>query len=123
MKQIRITSGSVEILAELDDTATARALLEVLPCQSSANTWGQEVYFSIPLTVELEADARQVVEPGSVCFWTEGNAIALPYGPTPISQGDECRLVSRVNILGRLIGSPDDLASIKPGDPIRIEAV
>ena len=123
MKQIRITSGSVEILAELDDTATARALLEVLPCQSSANTWGQEVYFSIPLTVELEADARQVVEPGSVCFWTEGNAIALPYGPTPISQGDECRLVSRVNILGRLIGSPDDLASIKLGDPIRIEAV
>ncbi len=113
----------MEILAELFDTPTARALLTALPCESSANTWGEEVYFSVPVSVELEADARQVVEPGTVCFWVEGSSLALPYGPTPISEGNECRLVSQVNFLGIILGDPQSLGSIDAGDRITLELV
>ncbi len=121
MNRIRIKTKAVEVLAALHDTPTSLALLEVLPCESSANTWGEEVYFAVPLSAELEPDAIQVVDPGTVCFWVEGNSIALPFGPTPISQGDECRLISKVNIMGELLGEPKDLAAINSGDSVHIE--
>lgn len=121
MKKIRIKTNTTEIIAEINDTPTARALLDILPCQSRANTWGEEVYFSVPVKANLEADACQVVEPGTVCFWVEGNSVALPYGPTPISEGDECRLVSEVNILGRIKGDPQQLASILQDDKVTLE--
>lgn len=121
MKKIRIKANTTEIIAEINDTPTARALLDILPCQSRANTWGEEIYFSVPVKANLDADARQVVEPGTVCFWVEGNSVALPYGPTPISEGDECRLVSEVNILGRITGDPQQLASIHQGDKVTLE--
>ena len=123
MNQIRIKTDRVEILAELQDTPTSKALLDALPCESSASTWGEEVYFSVPISVDLEADARQVVEPGTVCFWVEGNAVALPYGPTPISVGDECRLISEVNVVGKVLGDPRQLDKINQADRITIEAV
>lgn len=122
MIQIRIKTDSIELLAELEDTPTTRALVDTLPCESSANTWGEEVYFSVLVSVNLEPDARQVVEAGTVCFWVEGNAVALPYGPTPISVGDECRLISDVNVLGKISGDPRQLDKIGQGDRIRIEA-
>lgn len=123
MTQIRIKTSQVEIIAEIYDTATARALLDILPCQSNANSWGEEIYFSVPLKVELEANATQVVDPGTVCFWVDGNAVALPYGPTPVSEGDECRLVSEVNILGTIVGDPRQLGHIHEGDNITMEPV
>lgn len=123
MNQIRIKTDSVEILADLYNTPTAQALLDALPCESSANTWGQEVYFSVPVTVDLEPDAQQVVDPGTVCFWVEGSAVALPYGPTPISEDNECRLISRVNILGRILKNPNELSRINSGDSVTIELV
>ena len=70
-----------EIFAELQDTTTSNALMSALPFESSASTWGEEVYFSTPVRVELEADAREVVDRGTVCFWVQGNALALPFGP------------------------------------------
>jgi hypothetical protein len=75
----------------------------------------------MPVHVELEDDARQVVEAGTVCFWTGGNSLALPYGPTPASHGDECRLVTEVNILGQIEGNPRELASVRDGMSIRVE--
>ncbi len=81
------------------------------------------MYFDTPVTTALEAGARQVVEPGTVAFWTEGDALALPYGPTPISRGEECRLASPCNVLGRLDDDPDILATVRDGDPIRVELV
>lgn len=123
MTQIRITSSKLELIAEIKDTPTARALFKILPCESSANSWGEEIYFSVPVKVELEADARQVVDPGTVCFWVEGNSVALPYGPTPISEGDECRLVSEVNILDKIKGDPRQLANIHQDDRISIQTV
>jgi uncharacterized protein len=119
--RVRISWPNDELTAELADTPTTAALQAALPVKGSANTWGEEVYFSVPLSVELEDDAEQVVEPGTVCFWVDGGALALPYGRTPISQGDECRLASACNILGTIDGDPQRLGSIKSGDEVRVE--
>lgn len=107
--------------ARLDDTPTVRRLADALPLTARANTWGDEVYFDTGVDTELEAGARQVVEPGTVCFWVEGQALALPFGPTPVSRGDECRLVTAVNVLGALEEEARVLATVRSGDEIRVE--
>ncbi|MFJ9199520.1 cyclophilin-like fold protein [Streptomyces flaveolus] len=121
--RIRISWPAGHLTATLGDTPTTQALLKALPLTASAHTWGEEVYFDTGVSVSCETGARQVVEPGTVAFWTDGDALALPYGPTPISRGDECRLASPCNVLGRLDGDPRRLASVRDGDPIRVEAV
>ncbi|WP_428953621.1 cyclophilin-like fold protein [Streptomyces sp. cg35] len=121
--RIRISWPAGHITATVEDTPTTQALLTALPLAATANTWGEEVYFDTGVSVPREADARQVVEPGTVAFWTDGDALALPYGPTPISRGDECRLASPCNLLGRLDGDPRTLATVRGGDPIRVEQV
>ena len=93
----------------------------MLPIESAAGTWGEEVYFETPVSVEREDDAQQVVEPGTVAFWTDGDSLALPFGPTPISRGDECRLASPCNILGTSDGDAQVLRTVRNGDPIRVE--
>ncbi|MEU9474265.1 cyclophilin-like fold protein [Streptomyces sp. NPDC048191] len=122
--QIRISWPAGSITATLDaDTPTAQALAKALPLVSSACTWGEEVYFDTGVSVSRETDARQVVEPGTVAFWTDGDALALPYGPTPISRGEECRLASPCNVLGSLDGDAGVLATVRDGDPIRVEPI
>ncbi|MFI6106878.1 cyclophilin-like fold protein [Streptomyces sp. NPDC051310] len=121
--QIRISWPAGHTTATIGETPTSKALAGVLPITSTARTWGEEVYFDTPVSTALEADARQVVEPGTVAFWTEGDALALPYGPTPISRGDECRLASPCNVLGRLDADPRVLATVRDGDPVRVELV
>jgi len=116
---LRFKSGELEV--ELLDTPTARALLEALPFESLAQTWGEEVYFATPVKAKLEKDARQVVEPGTVCFWTEGDAIALPYGRTPISTDERPKLASRCNVLGSIVGDPKRLAAVKAGETLTVE--
>lgn len=111
------------MIADLQSGPTAEQLLAVLPCVSSINTWGEEVYFSLPFAASLEPGAKQVVDPGTVCFWVEGSALALPWGRTPISRGDECRLASACNILGRIRGDPKILKSARDGETIRVESV
>jgi hypothetical protein len=78
------------------------------------------VYFSLPVVMGLDSDARQVVAAGEVCFWVEGSSLALPFGPTPISQGNECRLVTRCNVLGRIEGDPRRLAAVRDGDTVHV---
>ena len=119
--RIRISWEKGEVFGVLTGTPTAKKLLNVLPCSSSANTWGDEVYFSVPVNAEMESDAQQVVPPGTICFWVEGQSLAIPFGPTPISRGDECRLVTKVNVLGKLEGDPRVLESIRDGDQMRVE--
>ncbi|MFG3496038.1 cyclophilin-like fold protein [Streptomyces sp. NPDC047928] len=121
--QIRISWPAGHTTATIEETPTSKALAGVLPLTSTARTWGEEVYFDTPVSTAPEPDARQVVEPGTVAFWTEGDALALPYGPTPISRGDECRLASPCNILGSLDGDPRVLATVRDGDPVRVEHV
>jgi hypothetical protein len=117
---IRIKWPKGELLARLDDTPTARAVIAALPAKSRASTWGEEVYFSLAADVKLERDAREVVDPGTVCYWVQGNSLALPYGPTPVSRGSECRLVTRVNVLGMLEGDARKLATVRDGDAIEV---
>jgi hypothetical protein len=106
---------------ELLDTPTARALMAAAPFESRAQTWGEEVYFSTPVSAPLEKDALQVVEPGTACFWTEGDAIALPFGRTPNSTDERPKLASRCNVIGK-VADFRRLAAVKPGEPIRVEA-
>jgi len=118
--RIKISWSKGAVNATLKDTPTARALVAALPLKAKAQTWGEEVYFDVPVTSLLERDAKQVVPPGSVCFWVEGSALALPWGRTPVSEGDESRLVTRCNVLGMIDGDPRQLASARSGDVITV---
>jgi hypothetical protein len=120
--RIRICWETGRIEGELTKGATAEAIYATLPFSSEANTWGEEVYFSIAVPASLEPGASQVVDPGTICYWTEGSSMALPFGPTPISKGGECRLVTVVNVIGRLDGDPKVLGGVRDGDEIRVEA-
>jgi uncharacterized protein len=119
--RLSLRFGQERIEVELLDTPTAKALLDALPFESTAQTWGEEVYFATPVKARLEKDARQVVEPGTVCFWTEGDAIALPYGRTPISSDERPKLASRCNVLGRLVGDPRRLDAVRAGEIVSVE--
>lgn len=123
MARIRIAWDDGAITAELRDTPTVKALLAALPCHASASTWGQEVYFELPVKTVLEPDAQQVVDPGTVCFWVQGSALALPYGRTPASKGNESRLVTRCNVMGKVVGEPRQLQRIKDGAGLHIEII
>jgi len=123
VRKIKISAGPVTIRVQLLETPTAEAIYQALPFRSSVKTWGEEVYFAIPVEATLEADAEQVVDPGTVCFWVEGSSLAIPFGPTPISVGDECRLAARVNLLGTCEGNPKVLGTVNDGDAIRVERV
>jgi len=123
MNRIRIKWPKGDVVAALDDTPTARAIVAALPAKSRASTWGEEVYFPLPVNVKKEKNAVEVVPPGTVCFWVEGRSLALPYGPTPVSKGDECRLVTTVNVLGKLAGDPRVLAGIRDGDAIEVSII
>ncbi|AUG78225.1 hypothetical protein CFP65_3429 [Kitasatospora sp. MMS16-BH015] len=119
--RIRILWPAGQATATLRATPTAERLWQALPIRSSASTWGDEVYFETPVSVSREEDAQQVVAPGTVAFWTDGDSLALPFGPTPISRGDECRLASPCNVLGELDGDPLVLRTVRGGDPISVE--
>lgn len=120
-RKIKMTIGPVVLEAELFDTPTADAIWNALPFDSTASTWGEEVYFSTPVHVSREHDARDVVEPGELAFWVEGDSIAIGFGRTPISQGNEIRLAARTNIWGQALGDVKQLKAVKPGAPIRVE--
>jgi len=122
MAKIRILAGKARFEIALDDTPTAQALLEALPFESVAQTWGEEVYFEAPVNADLEPEARQTVEPGTVCYWVEGSALALPWGRTPISTDARPKLVSPCNVLGRILGDAQALAQVNSGDRVKVEA-
>ncbi|MCB2216094.1 cyclophilin-like fold protein [Desulfofustis glycolicus] len=123
MPQITISWPAGTITAVLRDTPTARRLLDSLPISGRANVWGDEVYFSVPFSADPEPDAATVVDKGAVCFWLDGDALALLFGPTPVSQGDECRLISAANIVGMIDGDPSVLRTVRSGDVITVDIV
>ena len=120
MARIRFAFGSLTIDAELLDTPTAKAIAAALPLSASAMTWGDEVYFSVPVDVPREKDARAVVTPGEIAYWPDGPAIAIGFGRTPISKGDECRLASPCNIFAKALGDVKQLGQVRAGSKIQV---
>ena len=116
-----MTIGSVELEAALFDTPTADAIYAKLPFTSTARTWGDEVYFSTPVHVSREPDAKDVVEAGELAFWVEGDSIAIGFGPTPVSRGKEIRLAARTNIWGKALAAVTELSKVEDGDPVKVE--
>jgi len=123
MPRIRFDFGTLTLDAELADTPTAQAIAKALPIEGRALTWGEEVYFEIPVRVKREADARAVVTLGEIAYWPEGPAIALGFGRTPISKGDECRLASPCNIFAKALGDVKALAKVRAGSQIKVTAL
>lgn len=123
MKTIKMTIGSVTLNVNLRNTPTADAIWNTAPFTSQASTWGEEVYFSAPVSLNREADARAVVEPGEIAFWTDGDSIAIGFGRTPVSQGDECRLAAPCNIWADAVEDVKTLAAVPAGASISVERV
>lgn len=123
MARIRFDFGTLTLDAELLDTPTAKAIAAALPITSSALTWGEEVYFDVPVEVKREANARAVVRPGEVAYWPEGPAIALGFGRTPISQGNETRLASPCNIFAKALGDVKALGKVKAGTKVEVRVL
>jgi hypothetical protein len=118
--KLRLSAAGATFEVILRETPTAKAVFGAAPFEARAQTWGEEVYFTTPISARLEPDARQVVEPGTVCFWTEGDALALPYGRTPMSTDSRPRLANPCNLVGTLVGDPKALSRIKAGEKITV---
>jgi len=112
VKPIRIILGNLTLQAQLNDSPTAQKIWAALPIETSFSTWGDEIYFSIPVAMELESDAQEVVQSGDLGYWPSGNAFCIFFGPTPISSEGEIRPASAVNMIGRVI---DDATKLKEG--------
>ncbi len=102
-KAIQIKVGDIELEAVLNDSRTADAIWEVLPLKARFNTWGDEIYFTIPVNAELE-NGQELVEVGDLGYWPQGNAFCIFFGPTPMSRGEEVRPASAVTVFGNIIG-------------------
>lgn len=117
---MRIRAGEVSATATLNDSATADAIWSALPIEARANTWGDEIYFSIPVSADLN-NAKAVVDLGDIAFWPPGNAFCIFFGPTPASHGDEIRPASPVNVVGKIDGDPRTFKKVAQGTRIVLE--
>ena len=120
MGKIRITVENLSVTAELLDTATARKIMEALPFEGSVNVWGQEIYFTIPLNIGQEPDAREDVNVGDLAYWPAGPAFCIFFGPTPVSTGSQPRAYSPVNVFGRVVGDATQFKSVPNGATIHV---
>jgi uncharacterized protein len=119
-RAIRITAGQVSVVAELNDSSTADAIWNALPLEAKAETWGDEIYFGIPVRTELDR-AKEVVTLGDLGYWPPGHAFCIFFGPTPASRGDEIRPASPVNVVGRIGGDPTVFNKVPAGTRVTIE--
>ena len=119
--KIKISSGSVKAIAELKNTQTAKAIYNALPIERAANKWGDEIYFPIPVELEAEFDAKEIVEIGDVAYWPEGACFCIFFGKTPASKGNEIRAASKVNVFGKVKGYATIFSKVKNGDLIVLE--
>ncbi|MAG91752.1 hypothetical protein CMO83_03685 [Candidatus Woesearchaeota archaeon] len=118
--KLKIFTGDVEAEAELNNSKTAKAIYESLPLEGAANRWGKEVYFVIPVRLDLEKDAEEVVEDGDIAYWPEGCCFCIFFGKTPASKLDEVRAASKVNVFGK-IKDASIFDKVRNGDLVIVE--
>ncbi len=123
MARIRFDFGDLILEADLLDTPTAKAIAAALPVSSAVLTWGEEVYFDVPVSIARETDARAVITPGEIAFWPQGPAIAIGFGRTPISKGNETRLASPCNVFAKALSNVKVLAKVKTGTKVDVSLV
>ena len=121
-RKIKIIAGKLELEAWLNETKTATKVFEALPIISTVNTWGDEIYFTIPVDAKPE-DAKELVNLGDIAYWPPGKAMCIFFGKTPISRGDEIRPASPVNIIGKVEGDYKLFKKVKDGEEITIRPV
>jgi hypothetical protein len=123
--KIKISSdktGPVEAVMTDENPETAKAIIEALPIEARANTWGDEIYFSIPVDIKSE-NSKEIVDLGDLAYWPPGNAFCIFFGKTPASRGNEIRPASAVNVFGKIEGDPKVFKKVRSGDKIRIERI
>ena len=118
--QVRISAGAAQVTAQLNDTETARAVISALPIRAAANTWGDEIYFGIPVEAGLER-GQDIVDMGDLGYWPPGRAFCIFFGPTPASRGDEIRPASAVTVIGKIDGDPAIFKQVHSGAQVTIE--
>ena len=123
MRKIRITTGEISATAELFENLTANAIWDALPIEAQINTWGEEIYFEVPVYLDQADDAREIVDMGNLGYWPTGHAFCIFFGPTPVSRGNEIRPASAVNVFGQIEGDATGFTDAAAGNSIRIERV
>jgi len=119
-RKVRIKAGAIQVTAELNSTRTAQAIWNILPLKSRVNRWGDELYFSIPISLESE-NAQELVSIGDLGYWPPGTAFCIFFGTTPTSQGQEIRPASPVNVFGKVISNTKVLGQVASGTEITVE--
>lgn len=122
MTEITISSGQLSIQARLNQSPTAEAIIAALPLTGQASTWGEEIYFEIPVDMPQEPDAQTEVEVGDLGYWPAGNALCIFFGPTPVSSGEKPKAYSPVNLIGSVSGDARLFRAVREGDEIRISS-
>lgn len=123
MREVVISAGSVAVRARLLNTPTADRIWQALPIRASAQTWGAELYFHAAISTDREPNARETIKPGEIAFWPDGDAIAIGFGPTPISRTKcEIRFVSPCNVWAEALDDVKAFRSVHPGEAVCIEA-
>lgn len=118
--KIKIASGNISAVAELKNTYTAKSIYNSLPIEASANRWGDEIYFPIPVNLEEEPDAKEIVEIGDIAYWPQGSCFCIFFGRTPASKGSEIRAASEVNVFGK-VSNAKIFSKVKNGDLVVLE--
>jgi hypothetical protein len=121
MNKINIKFKNLSFRAELNDSPTSKAIWDQLPIENRVSTWGEEVYFEIPVDMPQEADAMEILAVGDLGYWPVGQAFCIFFGPTPVSTDERPRAYSPVNPLGKILGDCEGLKSIQNQEPVRIE--
>ena len=123
MKKIQISAGEISAIAILNDGPTADAIWNALPIEGRANTWGDEIYFDIPVQLGEEEGASEVVQLGDLGYWPTGHAFCIFFGLTPVSRGDEIRAASAVNIFGHIEEEAAVFKGVSSGASIKVERI
>ena len=120
MTQLEIIVGGQTFVAELNESASAQAVLAALPLRASGNVWGEEIYFDIPVKLPEAPDAVEEVPIGTLAYWPPGNAFCIFYGPTPVSRGQQPRAYSPVNVIGRMLDDVAPLRHVRSSTPVQV---